>query len=135
MLDLGCGYGRHANELSRRGFSVTGVDITAEYIERASADARQKGLDSDFICCDIRDVDFHNEFDVVVNMADGAIGCLDNDKAQKFERIPWYDIVYLIQCNTGFFVANIFDFFLVHVMNAGKFERQWFDANGLVSGL
>jgi 2-polyprenyl-3-methyl-5-hydroxy-6-metoxy-1,4-benzoquinol methylase len=30
VLDLACGYGRHALELARRGFSVTGADITLE---------------------------------------------------------------------------------------------------------
>ena len=28
ILDLACGFGRHSLELARRGFSVTGVDIT-----------------------------------------------------------------------------------------------------------
>jgi len=28
ILDLACGYGRHALSLARRGFRITGVDIT-----------------------------------------------------------------------------------------------------------
>ena len=35
ILDLACGYGRHALALARRGFSVVGVDITPVYIEDA----------------------------------------------------------------------------------------------------
>ncbi len=35
ILDLACGFGRHSLELARRGFSVTGVDITPSYIEFA----------------------------------------------------------------------------------------------------
>ncbi len=89
ILDLACGYGRHANELSRRGFVVTGIDITAAFIERATSDASKAGLDSRFICCDIRDVDFRDEFDVVLNMADGAIGYLPTDVEN--ERI--FDVI------------------------------------------
>ena len=36
ILDLACGFGRHSLELARRGFDVTGVDITPEYVAFAS---------------------------------------------------------------------------------------------------
>ena len=89
VLDLACGYGRHANELARRGFSVTGVDITPAYIERARADAARERLPAAFVCADIRETSFSEEFDVVLNMADGAIGYLESDAENEkvFDRI------------------------------------------------
>lgn len=80
ILDLGCGFGRHSLELARRGFSVVGVDITPEFVSDATENAKAEGLDAKFICADIRDVTFENEFDVVLNLADGAIGYLENDE-------------------------------------------------------
>lgn len=38
VLDMGCGTGRHAIELARRGFSVTGVDISAGMLDIVSID-------------------------------------------------------------------------------------------------
>ena len=35
LLDVGCGVGRHALELARRGYRVTGVDISAGMLEQA----------------------------------------------------------------------------------------------------
>jgi len=35
ILDIGCGTGRHAIELAKRGYSVTGVDLSASQLERA----------------------------------------------------------------------------------------------------
>ena len=32
ILDLACGFGRHSLEFARRGYEVTGVDITPAYI-------------------------------------------------------------------------------------------------------
>jgi SAM-dependent methyltransferase len=89
ILDLACGWGRHALALSRRGYRVTGVDITPQYIERASADARRDGLKATFVCADIRDVRYEEEFDVVLSMADGAIGYLEDDRENEiiFDRI------------------------------------------------
>lgn len=80
ILDLACGFGRHSLELARRGYDVTGVDITPEYIEYATIQAQTENLTADFICSDIRDINFENEFDIVLNMADGAIGYLENEE-------------------------------------------------------
>ena len=83
ILDLACGFGRHSLELARRGYDVTGVDITPEYIEYATTQAQAENLNARFICSDIRDVNFINQFDIVLNMADGAIGYLENEEGAE----------------------------------------------------
>jgi 2-polyprenyl-3-methyl-5-hydroxy-6-metoxy-1,4-benzoquinol methylase len=80
ILDLACGYGRHALSLARRGFDVTGVDITEEFIKDAIHTADTEGLKVQFIQSDIRELNFSEEFDVVLNLADGAIGYLESDE-------------------------------------------------------
>ncbi len=80
ILDLGCGYGRHALELARKGCKVIGVDITKDYVDYANQSARNENLSAEFIHSDIRNINFSNEFDIVLNMADGAIGYLENDE-------------------------------------------------------
>lgn len=79
VLDLACGFGRHSLELARRGCSVIGMDITKEYVDDANNSAQAEGLDARFYLGDIREVNYHDEFDVVLNLADGAIGYLEND--------------------------------------------------------
>lgn len=80
ILDLACGIGRHSLALARRGFCVTGIDIMPDYIAYASKAAKKENLNAHFICSDIRDVCFENEFDVVISMADGAVGYLENEE-------------------------------------------------------
>ena len=81
ILDLVCGYGRHALEFAKRGYEVVGVNITELYIEDAKKSAREMGLSRAlFVCSDIRDVDFCEEFDVVLNLADDAMGYLENEE-------------------------------------------------------
>ena len=89
ILDLACGYGRHALALARRGFTLVGVDITPAYIEDAKQNAAREGLPAAFILSDIRDVAFENEFDAVLNLADGAIGYLENDE----ENLKIFDVI------------------------------------------
>ncbi|MBN1981066.1 MAG: class I SAM-dependent methyltransferase [Chitinivibrionales bacterium] len=89
ILDLACGFGRHAHELARRGYEVTGVDCTAAFIQEAEKIAQKENLPAKFICSDLRDLSFHEEFDVVINMADGAIGYLENDD----ENLKIFDLI------------------------------------------
>lgn len=89
ILDLACGFGRHSIKLAERGFSIVGVDITKDYIEFARETARQKQLDAEFILSDIRDLSFAEEFDVIINMGDGAIGYLENDA----ENLKIFDVI------------------------------------------
>ncbi|MBA7643460.1 23S rRNA (uracil(1939)-C(5))-methyltransferase RlmD [subsurface metagenome] len=89
VLELACGFGRHALELARRGYAVVGVDITPEYVSEAEKKAKEGGLNVKFICADLRDVSFHEEFDVVLNLADGAIGYLENDQ----ENLKVFDLI------------------------------------------
>lgn len=89
ILDLACGFGRHSLELAERGFSVVGADITKDYIEFANEAARQKQLDATFLLSDIRDLSFEGEFDLVINMGDGAIGYLENDA----ENLKIFDVI------------------------------------------
>ena len=42
-----------------------------------------------FICADIREVTFENEFDVVLNLADGAIGYLGSEE----ENLKIFDVI------------------------------------------
>src|ERR1700748_3505782 len=83
VLDLACGSGRHSLELRRRGFSVVGADISEDLIDIARRDAAAEDLEVDFVLSDLRDLDFDSEFDLVLNLNDGAIGYLESDEENE----------------------------------------------------
>jgi len=68
ILDLGCGIGRHALELARRGYQVTGVDITERYLERARQKAVEERLAAEFVLSDMRQFRRPEAFDAAINM-------------------------------------------------------------------
>lgn len=64
-LDLACGAGRHSLAFARRGFSVTGVDLNASWIEEARAEAG--ALDATFVAGDMRE-SFGGPYDLIVSL-------------------------------------------------------------------
>jgi 2-polyprenyl-3-methyl-5-hydroxy-6-metoxy-1,4-benzoquinol methylase len=90
VLDLACGTGRHSIELARRGFSVVGVDIAPHLLEVARHDAESGSVqDVSFLEADMRGLEYEGEFDVVLNLNDGAIGYFEteDDNRRAFEVI------------------------------------------------
>jgi SAM-dependent methyltransferase len=80
VLDMACGTGRHSHELARRGFEVVGVDISPDLLAIAKADAEAESLDASFLAADLRELDFDQEFDLVLNLNDGAIGYFETEE-------------------------------------------------------
>lgn len=68
VLDLCCGPGRHALELARRGYVVTGVDRTERYVAQAQAAAREQGLHAEFLQDDMRRFRRPEAFDAATNL-------------------------------------------------------------------
>ena len=83
ILDVGCGWGRHSLELTRLGFRVTGVDLSARLLEEAAAAARTEDLDIEWIRRDMRQLDFDGRFDAVLSMFSslGYFGSEEDDLA------------------------------------------------------
>lgn len=80
ILDFGCGRGRHAIELARKGYQVWGVDLSERAIKTAKQKADQENLDRvHFRVGDIRDP-LPQKFDVVLNLFTTFGYFLDDDE-------------------------------------------------------
>lgn len=68
VLDLGCGPGRWAIPLARKGFSVTGVDKTKFLLNTAEARARATKVKVEWVRADMRDFVRPDSFDLTLSM-------------------------------------------------------------------
>jgi len=80
ILDIGCGTGRHAIELSKRGYNVTGIDLSDSLLSRAKGKAQKQGLKIDFLKYDARNLPFNNEYDLVIMLCEGAFPLMETDE-------------------------------------------------------
>jgi SAM-dependent methyltransferase len=63
VLDLACGNGQHAVELSTRGYGVVGFDLSLPQLAVAGELAQERGQKINFLQGDMRDMLFEDVFD------------------------------------------------------------------------
>jgi SAM-dependent methyltransferase len=80
ILDIGCGTGRHAIELARRGYDVTGIDLSATQLARAREKAGEAGVKVAFHQADARRLAFRDEFDLAIMLCEGAFPLMETDE-------------------------------------------------------
>jgi len=80
ILDIGCGTGRHAIELTKRGYNVTGVDLSENQIKRAREKAQEIGLTINFQTQDARKLPFDGEFDLAIMLCEGGFSLMETDE-------------------------------------------------------
>jgi SAM-dependent methyltransferase len=68
ILDCCCGMGRHSIELASRGYRLTGTDLSEGYLKIARQEAEKRQLAVDWRRMDVRDLDYQDRFDGIINM-------------------------------------------------------------------
>lgn len=76
ILDVGCGTGRHAVELAKRGFDVTGVDLSAGMLAQAQQAAEAASVEVEWVKADATKYEPARAFDAAICLCEGAFGLL-----------------------------------------------------------
>ncbi len=80
ILDIGCGTGRHAIELAKRGYTVTGIDLSEAQLRKAREKAKKENLKIEFLKHDARNLPFENHFDAAIMLCEGAFPLMETDE-------------------------------------------------------
>ena len=83
MLDVPCGVGRLTIPLAEHGYTMTGVDVTPEYLEEAHRRASETGVEVDWVEGDMRDLPWTREFDGAFCFG-GSFGYFDDEGNAAF---------------------------------------------------
>lgn len=75
VLDMGCGTGRHSVELAKRGYVVTGVDLTPAMLAEARKAADEAAVEVEFVQSNAAQFSRPDAFDAAICVCEGAF-CL-----------------------------------------------------------
>jgi len=123
VLDLCCGVGRHSLELTRRGFQVTGVDRTEQYLNKASEQAEREGLNVEFIREDMRTFCRPDTFNATISMFTSFSYFEDPEEDRQVVLNVYRSLkaggVFLLEMHGKETLARIFR------------EKDWSETNGV----
>ena len=116
ILDVGCGPGRHALALAKRGITAHGVDISHEFVDLATNAAESLGVGhlATFERLDARQMPFVEEFDAVICLCQGAFGLMhrtDDDQSvlDGFARALKPEGRFALSAFSSYFVVKYHD--------------------------
>jgi SAM-dependent methyltransferase len=116
VLDVGCGPGRHAVALARRGVEVLGVDLSEEFLALAREAAARESLPARFECADVRHLCADGEFDAVICLCQGGFGLLGG----RHEVDVFGRMVRTVRPGGALAVSAFHAPFVVHHLEAGE---------------
>lgn len=123
VLDLMCGYGRHALALSRKGIKVMAIDNLADYINEIKEIAGKEDLPVTAIQADVIQFDPREYFDLAI--------CMGNSLS-FFDRNDIMKLFTTISSNLrkrGRFIVNTL--MLKEIVSENFHEKTSFDAGGM----
>lgn len=119
VLDLACGNGRHSVLFAKKGYKVTGVDLSEYLIRQArnllKSDYSESRSNLEFEIRDMRHISYRNKFDLVVNLF-SSFGYFDKDSenfsvikgiSKSLKKNGYFFLDFL---NADFLSANLVPF-------------------------
>jgi len=89
VLDLGCGWGRHALEFAARGYDVTGIDTSDVLLQIARKNAEKAGLKLRLINADMRSFSLPYKVRLAVNLWTSFGYFSDDEENQAVLKNVW----------------------------------------------
>jgi SAM-dependent methyltransferase len=118
ILDVGCGPGRHSLELARRGYVTHGIDISQSFIDLACA---EKVEGATFERLDARSLEFHQEFDAVICLCQGAFGLMT---AQDEDSVVVHKMAAALKPGAKLALSAFNSYFVVKYFDSAIFDAD-----------
>jgi SAM-dependent methyltransferase len=127
ILDIGCGTGRHAIELAKAGFAVTGIDLSNGMLREARAAAERAGVELELVQADATSFDLGREFDAAVCLCEGSFGLLGSDDAFAHDDAVLRRALAALRPGARFVLTLLNGMRMIRDATPEKVERGVFD--------
>jgi len=133
ILDVGCGTGRHAIELAKRGYRVTGLDISVGMLEVAEEKALAHGVEVHWIQADATQFSLSG-FDMVLCLCEGAVGLIEKgEDAEAHDAAIFKNIAASLKPNGAFVMTALNGYSVIRQMKDDFIAEGRFDPDTMIS--
>ncbi|CAN1560963.1 SmtA SAM-dependent methyltransferases [Fimbriimonadaceae bacterium] len=134
VLDVGCGTGRHAREFAKRGYRVTGVDLSPGMLAVAREKADEAGLDIEFVEADAKTFTLDRVFDAAVCLCEGGLGLINiGEDAEAHDRAIFHRIAAHLKPNASFVLTCLNGYSLIRQMKDELIAEGRFDPATMIA--
>lgn len=120
ILDLGCGAGRHSIEFAKRGFSVTGIDISEFMLDNAKKRSNEEKVMVNYIqssLANLSDLDLKEEsFNGAICLCESGIGVLGGED----KELDFFNQVYKLLLQDSYFILTVFNSIRLYIKTKDK---------------
>jgi 2-polyprenyl-3-methyl-5-hydroxy-6-metoxy-1,4-benzoquinol methylase len=134
ILDVGCGTGRHSIELARRGYQVTGLDISEGMIRVARQKAAEAGVYVQWVHADATDFTLDQSFDAAICLCEGGVGLIEKGQdAEAHDVAIFRNIAAHLKPNGPFVLTALNGYSVIrqmkdehiHVTMVANYQDEW----------
>ncbi len=134
VLDVGCGTGRHSIELAKRGFKPTGLDLSQGMLDVARKNAREAGVEVEFIQADATDFKLETRFDAALCLCEGAVGLIEKgEDAEQHDLAIFRNIAQSLKPNAPFLMTALNAYSTIRQMSDEHVHEGRFNPVTMVS--
>lgn len=124
VLDVPCGYGRHARALASRGHFLTGVDLSGAFLEVAKARQLADAPAIRWEQREMRDLPWAGEFDAVI-CCGNSFGYLEHEENIEFIR----SVSRTLKVGGGFLIDTGV---VAETLLPNYQAKHWYDVGGIL---
>ncbi|MFC2093740.1 class I SAM-dependent methyltransferase [Bacteroidota bacterium] len=128
IIDIGCGTGRHSIELAKRGFKVTGIDISEGMLNESEKTANAENVKVNFIKADATSFKTEDKFDAAVCLCEGAFALIGiNEDPYEHDSNILKNVNASLKQGTKFIITTLNTLRMIREYSQNDVKKGTFD--------
>ncbi|MCW5942056.1 MAG: methyltransferase domain-containing protein [Fimbriimonadaceae bacterium] len=134
ILDMGCGTGRHAVELARRGYRVTGVDLSEGMLAQARSAVLAAGVEVELVQADATAWRRERAFDAAICLCEGGFGLIGpEDDAEVHDYRILENVSASLKAGAPFVLTGLNGYQIIRQMRDENVAQGSFDPATMIA--